>query len=70
MWPCEVHRVGGDRQPEALLDVLDQPALLPVGVLGAVECEQDVVGAEVRDGVCDRGQDAATEGGAVGVRVD
>ena len=66
----EVDGVGGDREAEASFDVLDEPSLLPVGVRRGAQREQDVVRAECRDGVGDDGQDAATEGSAVGVHVD
>ena len=65
-----VHGVGGDRQGEALLDVLHEPSLLPIGVLRAAQRDQDVVGLELRDRVRDDGQDAAPSGRAAGVRAD
>ena len=68
--PLGIDGVGRDRQAEAVLDVLDELSLLPVGVLGAAQRDQDVVGREVRDGVRDDGQDAATAGNAAGVGAD
>jgi hypothetical protein len=57
-----VDRVRRHRQAEALLDVLDQLSLLPVGVLRATQRDQNVIGLEGGDGVAEDGQDAATEG--------
>jgi hypothetical protein len=65
-----VYRVGRQGQAEALLDVLAEPALLPVGVLRAAQCEQDVIGLEILDGVRDYGHDAAPAGQSAGVGAD
>ena len=65
-----IYRVGRQRQAEALLDVLGELVLLPVGVLGAAQCEQDVIGLEVRNCVRDHGHDTATAGQSAGVGAD
>ena len=51
-----INRVGCDRQAETIYNLLDQATLLPIGVLGTAESDQDVIWVEVRDGVGERGQ--------------
>jgi hypothetical protein len=68
--PGEVDRVGRQRQAEVLLDARDQLVLLPVGVLGASQRDQKVVGLKFRDSVRDDGQDAAAEGHSADLGVD
>jgi hypothetical protein len=67
---ASVYRVGRQGQAEALHDVLAELVLLPVGVLRAAQCEQDVIGLEVRNCVRDHGHDAATAGQSAGVGAD
>jgi hypothetical protein len=65
-----VDREDRQRQAEALLDVLDQPSLLPIGVLWATQRDQNVIGLELGDGIGEDGQDTATEGISAGVGTD
>ena len=48
-----VDGVGREWQSEARPYLLDQPLLLPVGVLLAAQREQDVVGLKLSDGIID-----------------
>ena len=65
-----VDREDRQRQAEALLDVLDQASLLPIGVLWATQRDQNVIGLELGDGIGEDGQDTATEGISAGVGTD
>ncbi len=65
-----VDRVRRHRQAETLLDLRDERSLLPVGIRGASQRDQDLIGIAPRDRVGDDGQDAPAPGGAGGVGAD
>ncbi|MCA1700769.1 MAG: hypothetical protein LC790_18430, partial [Actinobacteria bacterium] len=65
-----VDRKRRQRQAKALANLLDKHALLPVGVLGAAQPDQDVIGVELCDGVRKGGQDAVITCNAAGLDAD
>ena len=66
----EVDRERGDRQAKAVLNVFDEPPLLPVGVVRDAQGDQDVIGLERRDSIRDHRHDAPPGSRSAGVGAD